>query len=117
MPDWPHGPRHRLPERGAYMVTACTYKKLPIFNSRTKLDLLQTRLTEVASGGGAELQAWAVFPNHYHFVACFRIAPSLHKLIRELHSTTARAVNQIDRAPKRKVWFQYWETLITYQRS
>jgi putative transposase len=117
MPDWPHGPRHRLPERGAYMLTARTYDKALIFNSRAKLDLLQNSLLEVTARWGAELQAWCVFPNHYHCIACFRAAPTLHRMFRELHSTSARSVNEIDRTSNRKVWFQYWETLITYQRS
>jgi putative transposase len=63
------------------------------------------------------LQAWAVFPNHYHFVAQVPQAQNLKRFARHLHSTTAIAMNREDNLPGRKVWFQYWESHITFQRS
>jgi len=50
MPDWPHAPIHRLDARGTYMVTAGTYRKEALFNSKSKLDLLQARLFASAPG-------------------------------------------------------------------
>jgi putative transposase len=65
-----------------------------------------------------KLQAWAVFPNHYHFVAISPgDAPSLRTLIQELHSLTAREINRLDRTPSRKVWFEYWDSRITFEKS
>jgi hypothetical protein len=37
MPDWPHSPTHRLGSAGAYMVTAATYQKQPLFCSAKRL--------------------------------------------------------------------------------
>jgi len=65
-----------------------------------------------------EVQAWAVFPNHYHFVAL--ASPQsrpLQSFIKTLHSDTAIAANQWDGVQGRKVWYQYWETELTFQRS
>ena len=65
-----------------------------------------------------QLQAWAVFPNHYHFVA---LAPpdvqSLSVFLPHLHSTTAEELNRLDQTRGRKVWYQFWETHLTYQKS
>jgi putative transposase len=69
MPDWPHAPVHRLTEAGAYMVTAGTYRKVHHFRDPGRLTLLQDQLLSLALESAWQLQAWAVFSNHYHFIA------------------------------------------------
>jgi len=99
------------------MITAGTYGRKSLFNSRERLDSLQSCLFTQAKGCGAALQAWAIFPNHYHFIASFENARAVKILVRRLHSITAKAVNAADATPGRKVWFQYWESGITFERS
>ncbi len=100
------------------MVTAGTYGKQPLFRSPDRLRLLCGTLCELADEYGWLLQAWAVFPNHYHFVALSPAdATSLRALVRHLHSVTARAINAQEKTPRRRVWFEYWDSHLTYQRS
>src|SRR6266568_26602 len=110
--DWHHAPLHRLADNGAYCVTAATYEKKNFFASRDRLDLLVTRFFEFARRYEWSLQAWAFFPNHYHFIAVADNANSLTRLIGDFHSATARELNRID-GTGRKLWFQFWETHIT----
>ena len=118
MADWPHAPVHRLDERGAYMVTAGTYRKHHLFAGPHKLGLLRDRLLEHASEQGRRLQAWAVFSNHYHFIAVSPPDPaSLRALLQRLHSGTARELNNLDGTEGRTVWFTYWDTYLSYERS
>ena len=118
MPDWPHAPVHRLDEEGTYIVTAGTYRKRHLFHSPERLELLHDTLLDVAAEFRWSLQAWAVLANHYHFVAISLHDPrSLRTLLSKLHMLTAKRLNQWDAAPGRKVWFQFWDTQITYQRS
>jgi putative transposase len=56
-------------EPGAYIVTGATYLKRPIFAGAQRLEYLCDRLLELAEKYERLLQAWAVFPHHYHFVA------------------------------------------------
>ncbi len=63
------------------------------------------------------LQAWALFPNHHHFVAVLIDSSSLSTFVRHFHSVTAAEMNRLDRMPGRKVWFQYWETHLTFEKS
>jgi putative transposase len=118
MPNWPHSPTHRLNAAGAYIVTASTYQKQPFFYSQKRLTYLCEALLELAIRYGWKLEAWAVFPNHYHFIATSpkRVA-TLAKFVGHLHGVTAKEINNEDDAAKRKVWFQYWESRISYQRS
>jgi putative transposase len=118
MRDWPHSPAHRLAELGTYIVTAGTYLRLPIFRGAEALEYLCDTLLEVAERQQWSLQAWAVFPNHYHFVALSSSRPaSLGEVTRRLHSATAIQANRWDCTSGRKVWFQYWETRLTYPQS
>jgi len=118
MRDWPHSPVHRLAEAGAYIVTAGTYLKQPIFSGRQRLEYISDQLLELAEKYGWQLQAWAAFPNHYHFVALSPArAASLTSLSRHLHSLTTIQANRWDGTGGRKVWFQYWETELTYPES
>ena len=101
------------------MVTAGTYQKARLFNTPEKLDALCGGLRKYADQYGWQLQAWAVLANHYHYVAVSpdESAESLKPMIRELHSRSARWLNQKDHAVGRKVWHNYWESQITYQTS
>src|SRR5579864_6642489 len=118
MPDWPHSPAHRLEAAGAFIVTAGTYQKQPFFRSANRLTYLCESLLQFAASHGWKLEAWAVFPNHYHFVATSpREAATLLQFVGQLHAVTARGINREDETPSRKVWFQYWESRITYQKS
>jgi putative transposase len=118
MTDWPHAPAHRLAEAGAYMVTAGTYRKFHHFRTSERLSFLQEHLLSLARELGWQLQAWAIFSNHYHFVAVAPADPgSLRVLARQLHSITAREINRLDGANDRQVWFGYWDTHLTFERS
>jgi putative transposase len=115
--DWPHAPIHRLGVPGAYIVTSGTYKKQPFFSSSARLSELTNTLLELAEKYGCLLQSWAVFPNHYHFITEVPQPKSLKTLIQHLHTATATYVNEHDGVRERKVWFQYWDTHLSYQRS
>jgi len=118
MPDWPHAPVHRLDEQGTYFVTGGTYRKQRFFHTRDRLTLFQDMLLDVAQEFGWELQAWAVLANHYHLVAISpEHARSLKPMLAKLHATTARQLNRMDDAIGRRVWYQYWDTQLTYERS
>jgi putative transposase len=100
------------------MVTAATYQKLPMFQSGSSLRLLHDALLTIASKYSWALQAWAVFANHYHFVAAAPAdASTLKACIRELHSRTAAALNRHENTPGRKVWHNYWDTQLTHEAS
>ncbi len=118
MSDWHHAPTHRLLERGAYIVTAGTYGKEHHLRTAQRLDLMLQGLFQCAEEYGWELQAWAVLSNHYHFVASSPADPSnLSRMLSKLHTLSARQLNEWDDRPGRKVWYQFYETHITYQAS
>lgn len=100
------------------MVTCGTYLKRHHLKSQKRLDLVQNHLFALAGEFGWRLQAWAVLSNHYHFVASSPEDPkSLSVFLSKLHTLTAVQLNEWDASPGRKVWYQYFDTHITYQSS
>ena len=118
---WPHAPEHRLAEAGTYFVTGSTYQKVHHFHGRARLEVLHRGLLTVARDFGWRLEAWAVFSNHYHFVAQSpdgaHTAESLCAMLSRLHEDLAKWVDKLDSAPRRKVWHNYRETLLTFEKS
>jgi REP-associated tyrosine transposase len=115
---WHHGPYHFSEEKGTYFVTAATLNKHKIFNTPERLDFLHDSLLEVASEFGWRLHVWAVLANHYHFMGeCMENDTNLRKLLSKLHMITAKRINELDATPGRKVWHQYWDKQITFQKS
>ncbi len=115
---WPHSPVHRLGDSGTFMVTASTYGKVHHFRGTERLGVLHRGLLTVARDFGWRLEAWAVFSNHYHFIAHSPAeAASLRDMLSVLHAKTASWVNGLDRAAGRQVWFNFWETRLTFEKS
>jgi len=115
--DWPHAPVHRFLDRGTFMVTSGTYRKLPLFNSADRLNYLVAALLALSSEYNWRMHAWAVFPNHYHFIADTQQPETLKCFLQYLHSISAKFVNRLDNVQGRKISFQYWDSHLTYQRS
>lgn len=115
---WPHAPTHRLSESGVYMVTAATYLKAHHFRGADRLSVLHRGLLALCAQYGWRLEAWAVFSNHYHFVAHSPADPTtLRTMLAHLHCQTANWINGKDGQPGRMVWHNYWETRLTFERS
>ncbi|MBA4149639.1 MAG: transposase [Verrucomicrobia bacterium] len=119
--SWPHAPEHRLSVRGTYFVSAGTYLRQHHFRGKTRLSVLHRGLLKVATDFGWRLEAWAVFSNHYHFIGHSPVdadtAESLSRMLGYLHEKTAKWVNRLDTESGRKVWHNYRETRLTYEKS
>ena len=115
---WHHRPSHVFDPGRSYILTAGTLDKVLLFQGEERLCLLRDTLADVASSYGWQLQAWAILANHYHVVAqAPDDASSLRPMLQRLHSQTARGINRLDDKPGRRVWFQYWDSRITFERS
>ena len=117
MPDWPHAPLHRFTESGIYFITAGTLHKHHLFTDATKLNTLQQLLFANAKEHDCSLQAWSLFVNHYHLVVSCSDGSRLHQMLSRLHTESAIELNRLDQAKGRRVWYQFRDTQLTYERS
>lgn len=118
MRSWPHAPPHWTHEPGIYFVTASTLGKQPYFRGEERLTFLTELLLENLANASWNIDAWAVFPNHYH-VVIRRSEQSrpLAKVLGKVHMLSAKEVNGIDDIPGRKVWFNYRDTHLTNDKT
>ena len=115
---WHHSPAHHFAPDATYMITAGTLHKTPILITNAHRDAAQTILFDTADEYGWQLQAWAIMPNHYHLVAfADKDARDVKTFAQRLHSQTSRKLNKLDGVAGRQVWFEYWDTALTYERS
>ena len=92
--------------------------RLHHFRSPQRLKILHRGLLAVCNEFGWALEAWAVFSNHYHFIAHSPAdATTLGAMLNTLHVKTAGWVNRLEDAPGRQVWFNFWETRLTFEKS
>jgi hypothetical protein len=89
--DWPHAPVHRLADNAVYFVTGATLHKKHLFDTPPKRDLLEQMLLTFTKRDGWQLEAWAVFANHYHVVARGQHdSRNLGEVLRDLHGVCPR---------------------------
>ncbi|MDP9193227.1 MAG: hypothetical protein M3P06_16135 [Acidobacteriota bacterium] len=116
MNDWPHAPIHRFTTEGIFFATGSTYLKRHHYRDRQSLDAFADMFFGLARDHAISLQAWTFFSNHYHLVAqC--AGEALRLMLSELHSRQAIACNRRDNAEGRKVWYQFRDTELTFERS
>jgi putative transposase len=116
--NWPHAPVHQLSESGTYIVTAGTDHKQHFFRGAERLSLVENMLLALAKQYDVVIEAWAVFSNHYHFVAhTVGGENQLRNIIARLHYDSAEEINRRDGTPGRPVWFNFWDTRLTFQKS
>ncbi len=115
--DWPHAPIHRFHDAGIYFITAGTHQKQHFFRTGAALDLLQNALFAQAAHNHCSLQAWALFSNHYHLVVAADTGNHVQQMVRWFHIASAKAANERDATLGRRVWFQFRDTRLTFERS
>lgn len=115
---YPHNPPHYFVSNAMYMVTGAILYHRPLLDENKRKELVLHTLFERAKLLNWNLQAWAILHNHYHFIGrAPENARTLKTLIRQLHSITAIEINRWDNTSGRKVWFNYWDTCLTHEKS
>ena len=118
--DWPHAPPHRLAGAGVYFLTSRAQEQRHLLADDAMKDWFQACLFTLTREFGWTLEAWAVLSNHYHFVACSPAgsAESLGPMVQKIHSLTTKEFNRRDHRPGRtRLWHNFRETHLTFQRS
>ncbi|MEW5849996.1 MAG: hypothetical protein AB2A00_14465 [Myxococcota bacterium] len=115
---WLHSPPHFSDHRGEYFVTTGTYGRRHYFRTWDRLDLLRDSVLDAFACDGWRVEAWTFFSNHYHLVASPGPSSSTAgEVLKEVHRDLSTKLNGMDNAPGRQVFFNYWDSTLTFQRS
>ncbi|MEX0331667.1 MAG: transposase [Puniceicoccaceae bacterium] len=116
--SWHHAPPHWIEEKGIYMVTGATLHKRHLFKDPESLTMLQSLFFELCSEFKWSPHAWSFFSNHYHFIGeSPPEAETLRPMLSKLHMQSAKWANKRAGTQGRKVWYQFWDSRITWERS
>jgi putative transposase len=100
------------------MITGGTLYRQHFFANSNNLRWLQSLLFEAAKSFGWTLEAWALLSDHYHLIASTdERTRELSRWIQRFHSLSAETINRIDGCRGRRVWYQYWDTCLTFEAS
>lgn len=113
-----HQPSHLYVQNGTWIITVGTYNKQHIFKEKRELTMLQKTIFQTAYKEKWVLRAWAIFSNHYHIIAVSNEQSTpISTFMQSIHRESACLINKMQSAEGRKVWYRYWETLLTYEKS
>ncbi|OGV58497.1 MAG: hypothetical protein A2X45_17490 [Lentisphaerae bacterium GWF2_50_93] len=116
---WHHSPPHVFKPDANYMITSGTYHKENIFNSPAKLKMLENIILDSLNDFSWTPIAWAVMSNHYHLIvrAPAEKEITISKICKTIHGKSSVQLNKVDNVSGRKVWFEFWDTCLTYENS
>lgn len=115
--EWPATPSHKLHEKGTFIVTGETLRKDYLFNTPEKLDGVQKILLKLAVQYNWQLEAWALFSNHYHFMVSSKQPENLDVFVQAFHAETAEMLSSFESKERKKVWSQYFVNKVVMQAS
>jgi putative transposase len=101
-------PPHIYQDNSCYFITARTVHGRNLLDSDAKRRLMRDILRKAIEQHDIRLYAWVILANHYHLLLRTGDTP-IFKFIKRLHGQSAVELNKMDDAPKRKVWYQYWD--------
>ena len=104
-----HHPLHIYKDDALYFITARTVKKEKFFNTSEKKRIFRQTLKSVLEKYSYQLYAWIILDNHYHFLMKIATGENLKFFVKDLHSLSAKRINELDNQIRRKIWFQYWD--------
>lgn len=96
-------PKHIRAETDCYFVTTNSAGRIPLFADSDIASVVIQALYQIRSQGRIKLHAFALMPDHLHFVATLTAGRSLSEVMHSLKSYTAKEINR-RMGSRGKVW-------------
>ncbi|MCF7919675.1 MAG: transposase [Candidatus Cloacimonetes bacterium] len=113
-----HNPPHLFKQNCKYFVTGATFMRQPYFNDDVTKEKLLYCLQKGFTDAGWQLEDWVILPNHYHLMAdTLDSTVKITLIIKKIHQFSSIWLNKRDNMHGRKVWFNYWDSCITFESS
>jgi len=94
---------------GLVVLNAACYEHAPYMNSLKRRGQVSGALMDLMNQIQAEVHAWIVLPNHYHFLVDLFVPVDPRPLLGKVHGRLSREWNREDDCQGRKVWYQSFE--------
>ena len=113
-----HSPPHiEFEGRTRYLITAtCFEHKHIIGHSLERMAECEAGVLEVCQKLNAEVFAWCILPNHYHFLAQTNDLDALTKSLGKFHGSSSFEWNGAENTRGRQVWCKCFSRSIRSER-
>lgn len=108
-----HAPPHPFREAGYYLITAANYEHARVMESPERRTEFEKRLLQALREIEAEIAAWVILANHYHFLAGVESLNDVSAALQQLHGSTSFEWNKADGLQgRRRVWYKFADRMI-----
>jgi putative transposase len=112
-----HAPPHPFRQAGTYFITAANYEHAHIMDTADRRTEFEKQLRLEFQEVHAELAAWVILSNHYHFLAGVESFDQISTALKHLHGITSYEWNKADNLTgKRRVWYKFMDRYIRDER-
>ena len=116
--EYKHNPPHLFSPNTKYFITATTYNKKPFLRLSSAKERLYISHQIEFSKHNWIIEDWVILDNHYHLMVNAHGNPfTLPDIIKEVHRFTALWIKKKLNIDSKKIFFNYWDSCITYEKS
>ncbi len=115
-----HNPPHLFRPNAKYFITGATYQKKHYLESDEAKAKTIEYMFKSFEHFGWTIEDWILLNNHYHLMAdAPEKAETLGQVINNFHKYSALWIkkNLFPEITNEKIWHNYWDTCITYEKS
>jgi putative transposase len=105
------------PDNAWYFITGSTLDNARFFKTTDKMKLWLDAYFSLLDEFHFISGAWVLLDNHYHILIQPPEAKDTGKFIGRLHGRTARAINEMEDQPNRRVWYRFWNVRLQSERQ
>jgi putative transposase len=118
--EYEHNPPHLFKKNSKYFVTSSIYNSIKLIKSYEAKNKLLSYIIKSVEHFNWKLEDWVILDNHYHLMLEVLENPvDLRKIFGNIHKFSALWIKKNVKHAKNtsKIWHNYWDTCITYERS
>jgi len=112
-----HNPPHLFRDKSPYFITGGTHNKQRFWFDDERKQILFNAIDTWIRKFEWAVEAWVIFHNHYHLLACSRRGEDLGTIIGKIHGRSATLLNKLDGCQGRQVWWNYWDRCIRDEKD
>ena len=88
-----------------------------LFDTKDKKQLLRDCILESLKAFEIICKAWVILDNHYHLVIETENSAIIPRFVGAINGKSSKLLNDRDKERGRKVWYQYWDTILDSEKE
>jgi len=112
-----HRPPHIYLDGCKYFIVSKTFNWKHIFNNDIKKQILYDCIFKALNRYDYICDSWVILDNHYQLVVEVKDGKNIPLFVKQINGASSRLINKLDNCFERRVWEQYWDTILDNDKS